>query len=170
MLYSHIIKPIFYGNWLLRATNDFDIKGDLSYITIDNDIIKIKTLKQNGIIGIKNSRTAKINDIIFENNSYLINLNYSTKNVYSYSILGIKIPEIKGNIKNYNKTTNLNVTFFDKTLLICDGNSSFYYIFDLHIGNIKNPNIETNINTFIFTQFVSILLNLLIGYYINIIN
>jgi hypothetical protein len=167
MIYSYILKPIFYGNWLLRATNDIDIIDGLSYIKIDKDIIKIKTLKHNGIIGIKNSRTARINDILFNNDSYLINLNYSTKNIYSYSILGIEIPEIKANSKNYNKITNLNITAYDKTLLIYDHNSSYYYIFDLYIGNIKYPNIETNINTFIFTQFISILLNLLIGYYIN---
>lgn len=167
MLYSHLLKPIFFGNWLLRATNDNYINSGLSYIRIDKDCIKIKTLKQNGFIGIKNSRTATINQILFDNNSYLINLNYSTKNIYSYSILGIEIPEIKATSENYNKITNLNITVYDKTLLIYDNNSSFYYIFDLYIGNIKNPNTETNINTFIFTQFISILLNLLIGYYIH---
>lgn len=168
MLYSNIIKPILYGNWLLRITNDHYINNDLTYIKIQPDIIKIRTLKQAGIIGIKKSRTAIINNIeLFDNDTFLLNLNYSTTNIYSYSVLGIEIPEIKSTTENCNKTTSLNIKLFDKSLYINDNISSIYYIFDLYIGNIRNPYIETNINTFIFTQIVSLLLNLLIEYYIH---
>ena len=166
-LYTTIISPFMFGNWILRATNDINIEKGLNYIQIQEEpIIKLKTLKQDGLFGIKKSRTAFINNINDVNditNNYLFTLKYSKKNTYSYSFLGIEIPEFKSNSVEYYKEKNLTINIVDKTMLISDNNNKFYYIFDLYVGKLKYPNTETNITTFIFTQIFSIILSLIIS-------
>lgn len=163
------ISPLLYGTWLLRTTNDIDIEKGLNYVIIKNDnIIKLKTLDKNGLIGIKKSRTAFITDIIHEkNNTYLFKLNYSKKNTYSNSFLDIKIPEIKSNSLTYYKEKNLTIDLFDRTLFIMDNSNQLFYIFDLYVGTIKSPYVETSMNAFIFTQLFGILLNLIINKLFN---
>ena len=153
-----------FGTWVLRISNDLDIKKGINYIQLQEEpIIKLKTLKQDGLFGIKNSRTADITNITYINdNCYSFILNYSKKNIYSYSFLGIEIPEFKSNSLSYYKEKNLTINLFEKTILINDNQSHLYYIFDLYIGKLKYPNTETSINTFIFTQLFSIFMSLII--------
>lgn len=164
-LYTNIITPFMLGNWVLRASNDINIEKGLNYIQIQEEpIIKLKTLKQDGLFGIKKSRTAFINNISnIDKNSCLFTLKYSRKNTYSYSFLGIEIPEFKSKSVHYYKEKNLTIDIIDKTMLITDNDSSYYYIFDLYIGKLKYPNAETSITTFIFTQLFSIILSLIIS-------
>ena len=163
-LYTNIINPLMFGTWVLRVTNDINLEKGINYIQLQEEpIIKLKTLNKDGLFGIKNSRTADITNITYINdNCYSFILNYSKKNIYSYSFLGIEIPEFKSNSLSYYKEKNLTINLFEKTILINDNESPLYYIFDLYIGKIKYPNIETSINTFIFTQLFSILLSLII--------
>ena len=163
-LYTTIITPFMYGNWILRTSNDINIEKELNYIQIQEEpIIKLKSFKQDGLFGIKKSRTAFINDINYiDKNNYLFSLKYSRKNTYSYSFLGIEIPEFKSNSINYYKIKNLTINIVDKSMFINDNDSNLYYIFDLYVGKLKYPNIETNITTFIFTQIFSIVLSLII--------
>jgi hypothetical protein len=167
-LSNYIIKPLLYGNWLLRTSNNDNVLNDLSYITIKDNTIKIKTIDDNGIFGLKTSRTAYINNLtIFENNTYLINLNYSTINMYSYSFFGISIPEIKFNSLNYNNTNNLYITVYDNIMFVEDKILDHYYIYDLKLGIIKNHITETSIHTLIFTNIFNIILNILITQYLQ---
>jgi hypothetical protein len=154
-----------FGTWVLRISNDINVEKGLNYIQIQEEpIIKLKTLKQDGLFGIKKSRTAFINDINYINeNSYSFILKYSRKNTYSYSFLGVEIPEFKSNSIEYYKEKIFTIDLHDKTMIITDNNSYLYYIFDLYIGKLKYPNTETSINTFIFTQLFSIILSLLIS-------
>ena len=163
-LYSNIINPLMFGTWVLRITNDINLDNGLNFIQIHEEpIIKFKTLKQDGLFGIKKSRTAYINNInIIENNSYSFTLKYSKKNTYSHSFLGIEIPEFKSDSLSYYKEKDFIINLFDKTLIISDNETNIYYIFDLYIGKLKYPNTETNINTFIFSQIFSILLSVII--------
>lgn len=163
-LYSNIVNPLMFGTWVLRITNDINIDKGLNYIQIQEEpIIKLKTLKQDGLFGIKKSRTAYINNINnIENNSYSFTLKYSKKNIYSYSFLGIEIPEFKSDSLSYYREKDFIINLFDKTLIISDNETNIYYIFDLYIGKLKYPNTETNINTFIFSQIFSILLSIII--------
>jgi hypothetical protein len=170
-LYTAIITPFMFGNWVLRTTNDINIDKGLNYIQIKEEpILKLKTLKQDGLFGIKKSRTAFINNINdLDNNTYAFTLKYSRKNTYSYSFLGIEIPEFRSNSIEYYREKNFKINFSDKTMLVTSNDSdsdidnSFYYIFDLYIGKLKYPNAETSINTFIFTQIFGIILTLLIS-------
>jgi hypothetical protein len=164
-IYTNVISPLLFGTWVLRLSNDIYLEKGLNYIQIQEEpIIKLKTLNQDGLFGIKKSRTAFINDITYlEDNSYKFKLKYSRKNTYSYSFLGIEIPEFKSNSIEYYKEKNLTVKFFDKTAIITDNDNDFFYIFDLYIGKIKYPNTETTINTFIFTQLFSLIVTLLIN-------
>lgn len=163
-IYNNIIHPLMFGTWVLRTSNDIEILGGLNYIQIQEEpIIKLKTLKQDGMFGIKKSRTAYINHINYINeNSYSFTLKYSRKNTYSYSFLGIQIPEFKSNSIEYYKEKNLTINLFDKTIIITDNEKYLYYIFDLYIGKLQYPNTETTINTFVFTQLFSILMSLII--------
>jgi hypothetical protein len=164
-IYSNIINPLMFGTWILRISNDISVEKGLNYIQIQEEpIIKLKTLKQDGLFGIKKSRTAYINNINYvDENNYSFILKYSKKNTYSYSFLGIKIPEFKSNSIKYFKEKNCTINLFDKTMIISDNENSLYYIFDLYIGKLKYPNTETTINTFMFTQLFSIIISLLIG-------
>ena len=163
-LYSNIINPFMFGTWILRITNDINVENGVNYIQIQEEpIIKLKTLKQDGLFGIKKSRTAYIYNISnVEYNSYSFILKYSKKNIYSYSFLGIEIPEFKSDSLSYYKEKDFIINLFDKTLIISDNETNIYYIFDLYIGKLKYPNTETNINTFIFSQIFSILLSVII--------
>ena len=163
-IYTNIVNPLMFGTWVLRVTNDINIEKAINYIQIQEEpIIKLKTLNQEGLIGTKKSRTAVINNINYiDNNFYSFTLNYSKKNIYSYSFLGIEIPEFRSNSMSYNKIKNLTMNLFEKTILISDNESSLYYVFDLYIGKLKYPNTETTINTFIFTQLFSLFASILI--------
>ena len=159
------IPPLIFGTWILRITNDINIENGLNFVQINEEpIIKLKTVKQEGLFGIKKSRTAVIKNIKnTHKNSYNFTLNYSTKNTYSYSFLGIEIPEFKSKSITYDKINDLSLNIFDKTLLVTDNDLSLYYIFDLNVGKIKYPNVETSLNTFLFTQLIGILLSIIIA-------
>ena len=164
-IYANIITPLMFGTWVLRISNDINLEKCLNYIQIQEEpIIKLKTLKQDGLFGIKKSRTAFINDIHYiDKNNYHFTLKYSRKNTYSYSFLGISIPEFKSNSEEYYVVKKCTISLFDKTMIIKDNDSYLYYIFDLYIGKIRYPNSETSITTFMFTQLFSIILSLIIN-------
>ena len=163
-LLKNNIPTLIYGIWVLRITNDVNVDNGLNFIKINEEpVIKFKTIKQQGLFGIKKSRTAIIDNInTISQNSFTFTLNYLQKNTYSYSLLGIEIPEFKSESINYNKMHNLSISILDKTLLITNNNLCLYYIFDLNIGKMNYPNIETSLNTFLFTQTLGILLSILI--------
>lgn len=163
-LLKNNIPTLIYGIWVLRITNDVNIDNGLNFVKINEEaVIKFKTIKQEGLFGIKKSRTATIENIsVISQNSYTFTLNYLQKNTYSYSLLGIEIPEFKSESMNYSKIHNLSISILDKTLLVTNNDLCLYYIFDLNIGKMNYPNIETSLNTFLFTQTLGILLSILI--------
>jgi hypothetical protein len=165
MKINNFIKPLIYGTWLLRNTNDINIDNKFNnYLIINNnETIKFKSLDFNYFFGIKKSRTAIIQNITdYDNNTYDITLNYLKKNTYTYSILGVEIPEIKTKSEDYYFERNLTLNLYNNILLILDNDTSFYYVFDLYLGKIKCPNIETRFNTFIFTQILGIIIGTII--------
>jgi hypothetical protein len=72
------LKPLIYGTWLLRNTNDLSIDCSQNYLIIDsNETIKFKSLDYNSYFGIKKSRTAMIENITdHDNDSYTIKFKY----------------------------------------------------------------------------------------------
>ena len=84
-LFNYLTKPLIYGTWLLRTTNDYTIKDKINYLIIQDDkSIKFKSLNYSNLFGIKKSRNAiidKINEL--DNNTYIVNLKYNCKNTYS---------------------------------------------------------------------------------------
>lgn len=163
--------PLLLGTWIIRSTNDNKLSNGISYLIIKNDnTIKLRNLNQEGFIGTKKSITGTITNINnFSNFEYQINLKYSHLNKYSYSFLGVEIPEFKSETKNYLINKVLNVSMYDNSMLVEENNSPLYYLYDLHIGDIKRPHIETGINTFFFTQFISFIFNLILAKLIHII-
>jgi hypothetical protein len=162
--------PHLLGTWILRSTNDKFLSDGFTYLVLkDDNTIKLKTIYQEGIIGVKKSRYGKIENIKYNESKILLNITYNCYMKYSQSILGIQIPEIKSDEIDYTIKKELTIDIIDKTLLIKDSNLPVYYLFDLQIGKIKSPLIETCINTLIFTQIVSFFLNLMLANFIHLI-
>jgi len=180
--------PLLLGTWVLRSSNDMLIDKGVSYIIINyDDTIKFRTLYRDGFVGMKKSISGNIlniteyyddteaeSSLYMSNNDrvvtphikeasckYLIDINYSHINKYSYSIFGVEIPEFKSKTKYSKIERKINVSLHDKTLLIRDNKIPLYYLFDLQIGKVQQPFIETGINNFIFIQTFSFILNLI---------
>ena len=167
---NKLVKPLIFGTWILRNTNDLNIENNLNYLIIYNDkLIKFKSVDSNPIFGLKKSRTAEIKSLIENNetNNYLIQLRYLKKNTYTYSFFGIEIPEIKTKSEDYNSEKNITFNLYSNVLLIFDNNLSLYYTFDLYNGNIKSQYTETSLNTFLFTQIFGIIIGLFINKLFN---
>jgi hypothetical protein len=169
---NRLIKsfPYLLGTWILRSTNDKYLSDGFTYLVLHNDdTLKLKTIYQEGIIGVKKSRYGNIDNIRINNSAILLDITYNAYIKYSQSILGIQIPEFKSDELNYTMKKELSINIIDKTLLIKDLYLPLYYLFDLQIGKIKSPLIETGMNTLIFTQVVSFFLNLLMANLIHLL-
>lgn len=169
------------GNWILRSTNDNKFKNRYSYLVLQpyNDL-KIKSIS-NGILKTKVSRSCNLilkknNNPIFkfyrpkqyynfdEDNNIDFMLIINNYNTYSYSILGLEIPQIKyKEITDYNLKLNLNVKHKDKTLFVTDLDTNLYYIFDLNTNQVKLPYIEISITTLLFSKFFDVIISHLLN-------
>ena len=169
--------PFIEGKWILRVTNDNNIKNSFTFIDIQtNNLIKIKTIK-NDILSRKISRTAYVKLVknnkfliknIFNNdfdNNYDIKLIINNVNTYSYSIFGLEIPQIKYNQKlNYNVTKILNVKHKNNAIYVTDLQNNYYYIFDLNTDFYKLPFIEITLTTLFLTKIFDILIAYMVHY------
>lgn len=164
------VFPNLLGTWILRSTNDKYLSEGVTYLVLKDDhSIKLKTIYQEGIVGVKKSRYGKIENIRYNDSNILLDITYDCYIKYSQSVLGIQIPEIKSDEINYIIKKELSIDIIDKTLLIKDSYFPLYYLFDLQIGKIKSPFIETGMNTLIFTQVLSFFLNLILASLIHLI-
>lgn len=162
--------PFLIGTWVLRSTNDQFLKEGFTFLVLNDDnTIKLKTIYQEGIFGVKKSRSGYIEHVILNNNSTLLKVKYNSYSKYSQSIFGIQIPEVKSKNVEYLINKKLNAQLIEKSLFITDIDVPLYYLFDLQIGKFRSPLIETGINTLIFTQFVSFFLNLILANVIHLI-
>ena len=155
------------GNWILRATNDnyLNSRNAYTYIIIsDNNNIKLKSIYNEGLITVKKSTTGTYNiiDLDINNNTAYIDVIYNKYNIYSHSLFGIQLPEIKSQNKIIMNKRRINVELIDNSILVNDEKTPLYYLFDLQIGKIKSPFIEINLNTFIFSQIFGLLLSSII--------
>jgi hypothetical protein len=169
------------GNWVLRFTNDKKFKNKYSYLVLQpyNDL-KIKSIS-NGILKTKVSRSGNLilkknNNPIFkfyrprqyynfdEDNNIDFMLIINNYNTYSYSILGLEIPQIKyKEVSDYNLKLNLNIKHKDKTLLVTDLDTNLYYLFDLNTNQVKLPYIEISVTTLLFSKFFDIIISHLLN-------
>lgn len=158
------------GTWTLRKSNDPKLKDKFTYFLLNTDNeIKIKTIS-NGLVKVKISRTGnvkliKINNIFLKNqfdnslknlkedNNLNCELTINSVNSYSYSILGIEIPQIRYKQNTYNDLIRkINIKHKDKTIYITDIDNDKYYLFDLDTHMKKTPYIEISITTLIITE------------------
>jgi len=163
-----INKYLFYGTWILRATNNnlINTEKELNYLIIEkNDTVRLKTfINYNYLIGSKKSKKAYINNITEEDDELSLGFSWTIKNTYTYSILGIEIPEIKMNSIEYLQKSNISIELYSNNILIANDNTnSLYYIFDLYLGKIRDPSIETRLNTFIFSQLFGIIIGIILN-------
>ena len=175
------MKQLFYGTWILRNTNnpELNCQSATNYLIIKNDeTIHFKTfVNYNYILGLKKSKKAQITCSQFDDTNETLSLRFSwiSKHIYTYSILGIEIPEIKTNSIDYFSDNYMNISLHNNNILIVNDNNQnhnynhthknkdIYYIFDLYKGNMKYPNIDITFNTFVFSQIFSILFSILIS-------
>lgn len=171
-IYNLLINtyPFLMGTWVLRSTNDQSLKKGYTFLVLNDDnSIKLKTIYQEGIFGVKKSRSGYIENVITNKNNTLLKIKYNSYNKYSQSIFGIQIPEVKSENVRYSINKELTAQLIDRSLLFTDVDLPIYYLFDLQIGKIRSPLVETGMNTLIFTQFVSFFLNLILANIIHII-
>jgi hypothetical protein len=96
-----------------------------------------------------------------------VSCTWKTKNEYTYSILGIEIPEIKTYTHDYNDDINICLKLHNNILCIYDEYKSQYYIFDLYQGKMKYPNIDITFSNFIFSQLFGIIFGIFINKFLE---
>lgn len=164
-----LINKFLLGNWILRSTNDIHLQQGYTFLIInDNNTIKLKTIFDKNIIVSKKSTSGIISNVDnIDINNAKLDILYTSYNIYSHSLYGIQLPEIKSTNRKFNIKKRFNIELVDHSLLITDTKTPLYYLFDLQIGKIKSPYIEMSLYTFIFSQITGILLNKII---IDILN
>jgi len=153
------IQNFCYGKWKLRYTNDYNLKGNHYLIIEDDKTIKFKSLINEGIIVKKYSRTANFDFIKTDENKFDIKFTYNKKNIYFYSLFGIKIPDYK---------KDSNILYFREKMYYCEVNiyslfvkdieNNYIYIFDIDFSNSEFPRIEISFEYFLFTQMISLMI------------
>ena len=163
------------GTWILRSTNDIKLKNKFSYLILENNFLKIKTITD-GILRTKVSRTCSLRMLknnnsllkfinlnnlnnVYEDNNIDFELNISNVNVYSYSIFNLEIPQVKYKQYDYHNIKKIiNVKHKDKTIYVEDIYNNLYYIFDLNNNYIKTPYIEITIATILVNEIFDLIL------------
>jgi hypothetical protein len=180
-----IDPPYLLGTYVLRKTNDVMLNKKYTYLTLNENNIKLKTINKTGFFATKKSRTGnvkllnrnrkfkdwfnpytyvkKITNVprMKTDNDVELLLCFNKLSKYSYSILGIEFPEIKyDQVIDYNIQINIRVQQKDKMLFVTDENGN-YYIFDLfpNINIYRLPYVETALYTLVFTQVISSIVN-----------
>ena len=159
-----LVNKFLLGNWVLRATNDIHLQHGYTFLIInENNTIKLKTIYDKNVIVSKKSTTGIIKNVAnIDDNNAILDIIYTNYNIYSHSLYGIQLPEIKSTNRIFNIKKCFNIELVDHSLLITDTRTPLYYLFDLQIGRVKSPYIEMSLYTFIFTQIIGILLNVMI--------
>lgn len=175
--------PSLLGTWVLRSTNDEKFKINYTFLTLnENNSIKLKSIILNGMFATKITRYGELKiikknnlhfnfnvnpfdinniNIIKENNNINLQLKFNKLCKYSYSFLGIEIPEVKyKQFTDYNLIKNINVKQYDKTIFIIDNDTKLFYLFDLNYNINKLPYSEITLNTLIITQIISFAINI----------
>lgn len=163
------------GTWTLRSTNDIKLKNKFSYLILENNFLKMKTIT-NGILRTKVSRTCSLKMLknnnsllkfinfnnlnnVYEDNNIDFELNISNVNVYSYSIFNLEIPQVKYRQYDYQNIKKIiNVKHKDKTIYVKDVYNNLYYIFDLNNDYIKTPYIEITITTLLVNSIFNLII------------
>jgi hypothetical protein len=162
------MSKFMLGTWFLRATNDKYInnKEGFFYMEIHEDYLKFKHIYNQGIIMEKKSITSSFEIIDYDNleNTANVLITYNKYNIYSHSLFGIQLPELKFRNKTITSKRKVMAKLLDNSLLIHDTKTPLYYLFDLQIGRINSPFIEINFNTFIFSQLIGIFLTLIFNH------
>jgi hypothetical protein len=152
------IQNFCYGKWKLRYTNDYNLKGNHYLIIKDDNTIKFKSLINEGILVKKHSRTGNFSVIETDKNNFNIEFTYNKKNIYFYSLFGIKIPDYKkdSNILYFKeKTYHCEINIY--SLFVKDIEYNYIYIFDIDFSNSELPRIEISFEYLLFTQMISLM-------------
>jgi hypothetical protein len=162
------ISKFMLGTWYLRASNDklLNYKESISYIEIKEESLKFKHIYNQGIFVEKKSITGTF-EIIEHNiheNTAIVDITYNKYNIYSHSLFGIQLPELRSKNKILSSKRKVTAKLLEGSLLIEDTKTPLYYLFDLQKGKIKSPYIEISFNTFIFSQTMSVFLTLLFNH------
>ena len=162
------ISKFMLGTWYLRASNDkiLNNKESISYIEIKDDYLKFKHIYNQGVLVEKKSITGtfEIIDHDLNENTAIIDITYNKYNIYSHSLFGIQLPELRSKNKILSSKRKVRAKLLDNSLLIEDTKTPLFYLFDLQKGKIKSPYIEISFNTFIFSQTIGVFLTLLFNH------
>lgn len=165
--------PFILGTYNLKSTNDPNLLNKFSYLIINNDdTIKLKTITQNGIGANKISRSGilkfvkKNKNSFFDKNNYdndiTMSLKYNNVNKYSYSLLGVEIPEFKyEQITHYKPEIKIKILHKANLLYVLDNDTNYYYLFDSNNGGKPTlPYKEITLLSLLITELFGFILNL----------
>ena len=167
-IYSLTIHPFYLGNYILRKTNDPKLDNKYTYLSLNDNDIKLKTIIHNGIFSTKVSRNGQL--FLKKNNFNIFNkydndldliVKFNNINKYTSSFCGVEFPKIKYENTTYNITKKINIKQKNNSLYIVDNN--YYYLFDINYNiffELQYP--ETSLNTLLFTQIISFIINILL--------
>ena len=173
--------PFILGTYNLKSTNDPLLINKFCYLVINSDdTVKFRTITQNGMIANKISKSGTLKFIknnkkkFFDKNNYdndiTMSLKYNNINKYSYSFLGIEIPEFRyEQIIDYKEEKKIKILQKNNLLYVSDNDNTYYYLFDNGNTNTKPtlPYKEITLTNLIITQIFGFLLNFLLLHLIN---
>jgi len=166
-MYTAFVNPFFLGVWLLRSSNDYNFQKGTTFLEIKEDYkFELYTKFNDGIFGKTFKRIGYVNKP-YKFLSRKIDLLFTHKELFSYSVLGFKIPDTATKYFEYEKPKKYVVNREGTTIIVKDDLSELFYIFDLYVNEYNTPSIETKWNNFLFIQFMSFLLNLLLVQFMN---
>lgn len=155
-------QNFYYGKWKLRYTNDNNLKGNHYLIIKDDNTIKFKSLINDGMIVKKHSRSANYSIIEKDDNTFDVEFTYNKKNVYFYSLFGIKIPDYKNSTSNvYFKEKMYHCEVNIYSLFVKDIEHNYIYIFDIDFSNSEIPRIEITFEYLMITQILALIIELI---------
>ena len=127
-----------------------------------SESFKINSVKINYDSFLKNPFDNSLKNLK-EDNNVNCELVINSVNRYSYSFLGIEIPQIKYKQDTYdNLTKKINIKHKNKIIYITDINNNIYYLFDLDTQLKKTPYIEISITTLIINKLFDLLFSIIL--------
>jgi len=155
-----------YGKWILRSTNDYNLKQGITYLDIkDENTIEVETRIADHFFEKRAIRYGTINRL-----GTAVDVDLHSKITYPYSLFGteIFIPKLDQGHNNYDYKKKFIIKQNLNKLCVTDVNSNHYYLWETYNKESSTPKIETKWNNFIFLQIITFLLNIIFAQSLHI--
>jgi len=153
-----------YGKWILRSTNDYNLKQSITYLDIkDENTIEVETRLTDSFFEKKVIRFGNI-----KRTGNLVDVKLKRKLILPYSFFGTEIPELQKEHENYDYEKKFIINQSYNKLCVTELDTNLYYLWETHNKEATVPKIETKWNNFIFLQIITFLLNVIFAQSLHI--